>query len=109
MNYYNQFPYNNTMYYRMPYMPQRTSFLKQLFPYKINFKSIINGTQRTLNFVNQTIPVIEKTKPMFNNARTMLRVMKEFKKVNTPIKTVKNSKETKKEPIVNSIGPTFFQ
>ncbi len=95
MNYY---PYFNNM----PYMAAKPSLFKSLFG-KINFGSILNGTQKTLNIVNQTIPLIKQAKPVFNNAKTMFKVINEFRKpdINTETKMVKQSEK--------SYGPTFFQ
>lgn len=115
MNYYNLFPYTNPMYYQAPIIPARTSLLRSLFPLNINFRSILNGAQRTINLVNQTIPLIEQAKPMVNNAKTMFKVMKEFKKINTPGKSIIKKEEPKletevtKEPTNSLVGPTFFQ
>ena len=115
MNYYNLFPYTSPLYYQAPIIPARTSLLRSLLPLNINFRGLLSGAQRTLNLVNQTIPLIEQAKPMVNNAKTMFRVMKEFKKINTPSKSIikkeepKLEEEIKKEPTNSLVGPTFFQ
>lgn len=51
---------------------------------KINFSSIINGTSRTLNLVNQAIPIFKQMSPVVRNAKTMFKVMNEFKKADIP-------------------------
>lgn len=117
MNYYN--PY---IFYPYPTSaPQVTSGILNgsLGKGNFSFSSLLNGAQKTLNFVNQTIPVVRQVTPMIQNAKTMFRLMNEFKKVETPItpetKTVKqNISETKiennntKNETVASNGPTFF-
>lgn len=71
---------------------------------KIKFGSILTGTQKTLNIINQTIPIVKQAKPVLNNAKTMFKVMNEFKKVNTPV--IKKNIESAKEVISNV--PKFF-
>ena len=95
MNYYN--PYFG-MY---PYLTNapKVGLFKSLFG-NLNFSSILSGTQKTLNIVNQSIPLIKQAKPIISNAKTMFRVMNEFKK-NDKVTTY----ETKK---AKSNSPTFF-
>lgn len=113
MNFYNQFPYSYPMYYQVPNTINRTSLFRRIIPNGINFKNILNGAQKTINVVNQTLPLIDRAKPIVNNAKTMFKVMHEFKKVNTPIKTMNNKKDIQnniiKEPTKFQAGPTFFQ
>lgn len=103
MNYYypyfNMYPYTNFV--------KPSLFSRILSGIKgINFSSIISGTGKTLNVVNQAIPLVKQVSPVMKNAKTMFKVMNEFKKVNTP---------SKKENSLNKInkkyheGPTFFQ
>ena len=103
MNYY---PYFNTI----PYAAPRNSLFKGLFK-GINFSSILNGTQKTLNVVNQAIPLIKQAKPMVDNAKTMFRVMNEFKKTEEPIinKKETTNEEKKSTVTLHNSGPTFFQ
>ncbi len=42
---------------------------------KINFSSILNTTQKTLNIANQAIPIIYQVKPIINNAKTMFKII----------------------------------
>lgn len=100
MNYYNP--------YFMPYTGSTAArgLFSGLLGRGINFSSILSGTQKTLNIVNQAIPVVKQVTPMFKNAKTMFKVMNEFKKVDKPIDTsVSSSKEVSND--LNS--PTFFQ
>lgn len=114
MNYYN--PYFNSI----PYATSgaRAGLFSRIFGGNgINLGSILSGTQKTLNIVNQTIPIIKQASPIMKNAKTMFKVMNEFKKVDTPIenKNINQVNEVSKEAIsTNSIreedyeGPTFF-
>jgi hypothetical protein len=110
------------MNYFNPYYPyttvSRPGLLRGLFG-NINFSSILSGTSKTLNVVNQAIPIVKQAGPIMKNAKTMFRVMSEFKKDDNPSKTNLKSVshdstnanhqdviyETKKDP---SLGPTFF-
>ncbi|MDD6323581.1 MAG: VrrA/YqfQ family protein [Bacilli bacterium] len=102
MNYYNP-------YYYIPTggTPSLFSALKN----GINWSGILNGTQRTLNIINQAIPLVKQAAPMMKNAKTMFKVMNEFKKVDVPVKKKENKilgneKQNNNEPVSNS--PTFF-
>lgn len=117
--------------YMMPYsyMPMGAAstasrgLLRGLFGGNINFSSILTGTGRVLNIVNQSIPVIRQTAPVLRNAKTMFKVMNEFKKNDTPISSnnssntssnnnTKTEVESKQETTTTgysvSGGPTFF-
>lgn len=106
MNYY---PY-------YPMIPTRPSIFGMLRNF--NFGSILSGTQKALNLANQAIPLIKQATPMFKNAKTMFKVMNEFRKTDSPSKSVvKNvQKEDVKEVKSNYVedvkknydGPTFF-
>lgn len=102
MNYFNP-------YYASYPIATRPSLLSGLFG-NINFSSILSGTSKTLNVINQAIPIVKQAGPIYKNAKTMFKVMNEFKKVDT--KETKNTVETKiKEEVTtpsNSYGPTFF-
>lgn len=110
MNYYN--PY--LMSY--PYVSGVTNqgLFSRLFG-GLNLSSILSGTQKTLNIVNQTIPLVKQAAPIVRNAKTMFKVMNEFKKVETPNQSQEiNQNTTKKENSeilehhITSNGPTFF-
>lgn len=117
MNYYN--PYF-TAYPFAASVGTRTGLFSRLFR-GINMSSILSGTQKTLNIVNQTIPLIKQAQPILRNAKTMFRVMNEFKKVDTPISAQKSTnnktdvikedslkKETTQYVSNSNYGPTFF-
>lgn len=84
--------------------------------------SFINGTQKTLNIINQAIPIVKQVSPVMKNAKTMFKVMNEFKRINPPIesskvhtgntdiKSVSNveSIEDASINVVNNNQPTFF-
>lgn len=72
----------------------------------INWGSLLNNTQKTLNIVNQAIPIVYQIKPIVNNARTMLKVANEFSKTNKTSNTsdIPKSNTTTKD----NNGPNFF-
>lgn len=124
MNYYN--PYFVSM--QPAVFTQKAGLFSRLFN-GINLGKILNGTQKVLNFANQTIPLVQQVRPMIGNAKTMFKVMNEFKK-NEKNNTVISNNDTKKnitatnkiksnykkennyksEDNLNNenIGPTFF-
>lgn len=115
MNYY---PYYNFPYGSLAQVP-KASGLKSLFG-GIKWSSILSGTQKTLNVVNQAIPIIKQAGPVINNAKTMFRVMNEFKKVDIPENNTIESVDIKKNSDIkdNNViennklennGPIFFQ
>ena len=117
MNYYNPYLFTNPYLYNVPTIT-KPSFISKLLGTNINFTSILNGTQKTLNVVNQVIPIIKQAGPVINNAKTMFKVMNEFKRINEPVlkenKPTNNKKitlqeMTKKEPTTYEVGPMFFQ
>lgn len=101
MNYYN--PYY--IAYPFNYMARPTLFgaLRNSIR-SINFSGILNGTQKTLNIVNQAIPLVKQVRPVVKNAKTMFRVMNEFKKTSVP-KNIYNKIENN---IESGEGPKFF-
>ena len=114
MNYYN--PYFNTYPYLSTISSPRVGLIGRLFGGSLNFGSILSGTQKTLNIVNQTIPIIKQASPIMKNAKTMFKVMNEFKKVDTPINTnINNIEQINKEITIDESYrnedslPTFFQ
>lgn len=94
MNFYN--PY----FYSMPTESGISSILS-----KFSLSSIINGTSKTLNLVNQAIPVVKQVSPLMKNVKTMFNVMNEFKKTETISTTNTN---TNIEKTNNDNNPTFF-
>ncbi len=113
MNFYN--PY----YFPYQTIAPRTGLFKGLLS-RINFSSILGGTQKTLNTINQVIPLVKQARPMMDNAKTLFRLMSEFNKGDTTTATVAAAtaneikktvpKETVNEVALesNSNGPTFF-
>ena len=110
MNYYN--PY----LYTYPYMnvAPKVGLFSRIFGGNLSFGSILSGTQKTLNIVNQAIPIVKHAGPVINNAKTMFKVMNEFKKVETPTKNKKEDNlneikiEKNNENLQNENSPTFF-
>ena len=116
MNYYNP-------YFSYPYMSTVSSatnggLFSKLLGKGINWGSILSGTQKTLNIVNQAIPLVKQVSPVMKNAKTMFKIMNEFKKVDTPNDVLQQDNFTVNDTIStedvtsNSIssnnGPTFF-
>ena len=73
----------------------------------INFGGILNGTQKTLNIVNQAIPLVKQVTPAFRNAKTMFKVMNEFKKTDFP-KRYNKVNTTQNNTADYGEGPRFF-
>lgn len=113
MNYYNP-------YFSYPYMGSIASnsggLFKSLLGNGINWSSLLSGTQKTLNIVNQTIPLIKQVSPVMKNAKTMFKIMNEFRKEDTPPQNVKSNDLIDNNLIIdetninlsNNNGPTFF-
>ena len=119
MNYYN--PYFYSIPNTLP--TPKVGLFSRIFGGGINLGSILNGTQRALNFANQAIPLVKQVRPMIGNAKTMFRVMNEFKRVeipknnndvninnktNTEKITVEKNNDTIENIYSNESGPTFF-
>jgi len=102
-------PYMGFPYYTMPSASQ--GLFSRLFG-NISLSGILNGTQKTLNVVNQVIPVIKQVKPVINNAKTMFRVMNEFKKNDNDVRqnNINTNSTINKESVINNEfnGPRFF-
>lgn len=104
MNYY--YPY----YMAIPPRTFRPTFFSSLKNSlnNINFNGILNGTQRTLNIINQTIPLVKQISPVIKNAKTMFRVMSEFRKANHNENEPNNIENIKAEIDNENYGPQFF-
>lgn len=74
----------------------------------INWGSLLNNTQRTLNVINQAIPVYNQIKPIWNNAKTMLRLFGEFSKLNATNTLATDQLINTTKAINNNDGPSFF-
>ena len=102
MNFYNP--------YFFPYQA-RGGLISNLLR-RINFSSIMNGAQRTLNTVNQIIPLVKQARPMMDNAKTMFKLMSEFNRndeSNKKPSSKKGIEKTTSNEVVSNNGPTFFQ
>lgn len=102
MNFYNPYMYA---------MPATSSGIRG-FLSKLNLSSIISGTSKTLNLINQAIPVVKQVSPMMKNAKTMFKIMNEFKKTepkkNNEISSSNNDLSYNDLNTTNYEGPTFF-
>lgn len=76
---------------------QNTSLLSLLK--NIKWSSILDGTSKTLNVINQAIPVVYQVKPIINNAKTMFKIANIM---NSP-----TEEEIKKEEKTNN-SPIFY-
>ena len=60
-------------------IPRGGSLLSRIFPAaglrSINWSTMLNNTQKTLNIINQAIPIAYQVKPMVNNAKTMFKII----------------------------------
>lgn len=103
MNYYN--PYFSAL----PYMSvaPKLGLFSRLFGGNLSFGTILSGTQKTLNIVNQTIPLVKQAGPVFKNAKTMFKVM-----IEPPVSEVSNTNTVSGtgETIIETSNnnPTFF-
>lgn len=101
MNFYNPYLYS------MPIESASSSIFS-----KLSLSSIINGTSKTLNLVNQAIPVVKQISPIMKNVKTMFNVMNEFKKTEPNTSSTNNNIVTTAneniEQMTTSDGPTFF-
>jgi len=109
---YNNYGYQGNLFNRLSGLASKT---------KLNWHTVLNNTQKTLNLINQAIPVIYQIKPIYNNAKTIFRVMNSVREVDKPIIKKSNNQEDilakkRKEEITNSNvnanknsnSPTFF-
>ena len=76
------------------YPGQNTSILSLLK--NIKWSSILDGTSKTLNVINQAIPVMYQVKPIINNAKTMFKIANIM---NTPQEEKTNKKDSNNSPI----------
>lgn len=83
------------------------SFLK-----RINFTSVLNTTQKTLNVVNQAIPIVYQVKPLVNNAKTVFKVISAVKAPESSNQHIKydytNKIENNSYNKKNTSEPVFF-
>jgi len=90
MNYYNPYfggiPYTS-MLNDVTTTSTSQGILSRLFNGK-KISSFINGTQKTLNIINQAIPLVKQATPVMKNAKTMFKVMNEFKRIDNTRQTL---------------------
>ncbi len=119
---YSSFP-NNNNYYGNPnanwgnfanqnqLLPSQPKYNTNFKKPSINWNGILNGTQKTLNIVNQAIPVFYQVKPIWSNAKTMLKVFGEFSKVNKAVPSLVTQgveSAASAQQVAASSAPNFF-
>ena len=66
----------------------------------VKWGAILDGTQKTLNVINQAIPIVYQIKPLANNAKTLFKVANIINNPDNSINTAKKEdKATKNSPI----------
>ena len=68
----------------------------------INFNNLLDGTQKTLNVINQAIPIFYQIKPLVNNTKTLFKltqIMNEPEKEENKQIVTETKKELKTNPI----------
>lgn len=73
--------------------PNQTSILSLLK--NIKWGTILDGTSKTLNVINQAIPVVYQVKPIIDNAKTIFKVANI---INTE-EPIKKEEKTNNSPI----------
>ena len=78
----------------------------------LSLGSVLSGTQRTLNVINQAIPLFYQIKPLWNNTKTLFRIanaVNSDEKVNNNTNTTTIKEEhLKEENDVQYNKPVFF-
>lgn len=82
-------------------MYQENLSLKNKFEFlkKLNLNNVLDGTQKTLNIVNQAIPIFYQIKPLITNAKTILNLTKIISKPEQSSVPEETKKELKTNPI----------
>lgn len=62
---------------------------------RINWSSILNNTQKTLNVINQAIPIIYQVKPLVTNAKILFRIADAVKDSEPSIREKTTNQEEK--------------
>jgi len=70
----------------------------------IKWGSLLEGTSKTLNVINQAIPIVYQVKPLMGNVKTILNIANGLKEPSTKEEIKKN--KTSKEPTDNK--PIFY-
>ncbi len=96
---------NYNPYYRYMNNPNIFSGFK-----KINWSSILDGTQKTLSIINQAIPVIYQIKPLYENAKTAFKVVNILKEddKNNRKNNMSNNVNTTNKKVEPNNSPTYF-
>lgn len=64
--------FNNPNFFPYQSIQPKASLFRSLKA--LNFGEILNGTQKTLNVINQAIPIFHQIKPLWNNTKTIFRI-----------------------------------
>ena len=81
----------------------QTLLNKLEFLKKINFNNLLDGTQKTLNVINQAIPIFYQVKPLINNTKTLFQLTKIMNEPEKEITKDEPKEEIKKELKTNPI------
>lgn len=112
--------YNNPNFYNYQTFQTKPNILSNIK--KINLNDFLNGTQKTLNIINQAIPIFNQIKPLWENTKTIIKIAgainsKEEKEQKIKMKEIKikdsetsekKAEKRKKEKDINSNEPIFF-
>lgn len=101
--------YNNPNFFSYQSYHPRNSLFSNFK--RLNFSEILNGTQKTLNVINQAIPIFYQIRPLWNNAKTMLKIASAINVNEKQDKIVKNNPQKeiiKKENNIKYNEPVFF-
>ena len=73
----------------------------------IKWGEFLDGTQKTLNVINQAIPVVYQVKPMMNNAKTLFKIANIMKNPDNTVKdnTISNNELKQSSP---NNSPIFY-
>ena len=72
---------------------------------KINWSSLLDGTQKTLGVINQALPLIYQVKPIIDNAKTMFKIADVIK---SPDVSNTNVKQNNVVNYQNNNSPIFY-
>ena len=72
---------------------------------KINWSSLLDGTQKTLGVINQALPLIYQVKPIIDNAKTMFKIADVIK---SPDVSNTNVKQNNVASYQSNNSPIFY-
>lgn len=102
--------YNNPNFYSYPNFFTKPSLLSRIKT--INFTEFLNGTQKTLNIINQALPIFYQIKPLINNTKTIFKIANAINndsvKTKTPAPSNTKTNQNPKKQNINYNEPTFF-